>query len=427
MKKRRITALLAVLALTAVGCGSDDEGGTSGAVEGEITVLTQRTDIVDTVFQDYKKRFEATYPDVTVKFEALTSYEDEVRIRMNSEDYGDVLLIPASVRPDQLPSFFEPLGTVEELGRTYRFIDESTAYEGKAYGIAITGNAQGFVYNKKIWRQAGLTTPPKTPAEFLTALQAIKDRTGAIPLYTNYKDAWALTQWEGARGGVSGDPEAVNKLADDDEPWAPGKEHHAIDSLLFDVVERGLVEPDPTTTNWEASKQQLADGKIALMYLGSWALGQIRQLAADPADVGYLPFPTQVDGKFQSVTLGDYKNGINIHSEHKAAAKAWIEWFTNESGYSQSEGGVPTVRSQPFPKTLADLEAVGTEFFELAPQPAGKEGLVNRIDDAAEIGLLDFTYRQRIVDAARGASKESKEQIFADLNSRWAEARAETE
>ena len=60
------------------------------------------------------------------------------------------------------------------------------------------------------------------------------------------------------------------------------------------------------------------------------------------------------------------------------------------------------------------------------PAPAGQEGLTDRIDKAAEIGLCDPKYRQRIVDAARGAKNETKDAIFADLNKKWADAKAKT-
>ena len=43
------------------------------------------------------------------------------------------------------------------------------------YGIPSTGNAQGIVYNKKVFEAAGITTLPKTPDEFLDDLQKIKD------------------------------------------------------------------------------------------------------------------------------------------------------------------------------------------------------------------------------------------------------------
>ncbi|GAA3287627.1 carbohydrate ABC transporter substrate-binding protein [Dactylosporangium vinaceum] len=407
----------------ATGCGSDDAGG-DGKIGGEITVLTQRTDIVNTVFQDYKKKFEAKYPGTTVKFEAITDYEGDVRVRMNTKNYGDVLLIPNSVTDDQLKSFFEPLGTVDALKDKYRFVTNEKTFDGKVYGLSITGNAQGYVLNKKVWTQAGITEPPKSPEEFLAALKAIKDKTGAIPLYTNYKEAWPLGQWEGVRGAVSGDPDAVTKLAEDDAPWAAGKEHYIIDSLLYDAVKGGYTEPDPTTTNWEQSKGLLGTGKIATMMLGSWSIVQMQQAAASKDDIAYWPFPHQTNGKFYSVIGGDYKNAINVNSKNKATARAWIDWFTDESNYATDQGGVSTLKSAAMPSTLADLTAAKTELIELNPAPKGKEGLADKIGNSAEIALFDGKYRQVIVDAARGAKNESKDQLFADLNKKWAAARA---
>jgi ABC-type glycerol-3-phosphate transport system substrate-binding protein len=425
-----VTATLLLTAACSSGSSTDTAASAPGSapaaadVSGDITVLTNRTDIVDTTFQEYAAKFKEQYPNVNVKFEAIKDYEGEVTTRMNTKDYGDVLLIPNTVNPADLPTFFEPLGSVDDLAQTYRFIKGEQNYDGQSYGIAITGNAQGFVYNKKVWEEAGITEMPTTPEEFLAALTAIKEKTDAVPLYTNYKDGWPLTQFEGLRGTPSGDPEAANNLANTDTPWAEGQEHFVIDSLLFDAVEQGLTEDDPTTTNWEQSKADLASGKIATMMLGSWAITQMQEKAADKADIGYLPFPTQANGKFHSTTGGDYKNAINVNSENKAAAMAWLKWFADESGYATSQGGLSPRLDGPAPDTLKDFEAAGVEYVELAPPPAGKESLVNDIDTEAEIGLWAPDYRQRIVDAARGASKETKQQIFDELNQKWAEARA---
>lgn len=399
-------------------------GGGAVAISGDITVLTNRTDIIDTVFADYKLRFEEKYPDVNVTFEAITDYEGEVTTRMSTADYGDVLLIPNSVVAADLPDFFEPLGSVEELSQTYRFITTEQNYEGKSYGIAITGNANGLVYNKQVWADAGITDLPTTPEEFLADLQAIKDKTEAIPLYTNYADGWPLTQWESNRGGVSANPNSVIELGHIDAPWAAGEDHFVIDSLIYDAASNGLIEPDPTTTNWEQSKGDLGAGKIATMALGSWAIVQMQDAAEDPADIGYMPFPAQVDGKFHSVIAGDYKNGINVNSTNKDAARAWVYWFADESGYAADQGGISPRLDGPTPATLKDFEAAGVEYVELNPAPAGEESLVADIDSAAEIGLWGPDYRRRIIDAARGARDESKQDIFDDLNSRWAAARA---
>ncbi len=419
---------LALVAVALAGCSSAPaDSGTDGEITGEITVLTNRTDLVDTVFQDYKAEFEAAYPGTTVNFEAITDYEGEVSIRLNTEDYGDVLLIPNSVTPDQFPLFFEPLGTIDELSETYRFVEEKS-FDGNGYGVAITGNAQGIVYNKTVWEAAGVTDLPTTPDEFLDALQAIADNTDAIPYYTNYADGWPLTQWSGNRG-ITGNVNESIDLTQSDSPWSSGEYYEVTDGLLYDIVAAGLSEEDPLTTNWEESKTLIGSGQVATMVLGSWAITQMRDAAVAAGgsadDIGYMPFPYQVDGTFYSTIGGDYKNAINANSENKATARAWIEWFAAESGYALSQGGLSPLVDGPSPDTLGDFDAAGVEYIELAPAPAGSESLENDIANTAEIDLFGPIYRQQLVDIARGAADGDKASFFEQLNQRWADARAQ--
>jgi ABC-type glycerol-3-phosphate transport system substrate-binding protein len=436
-RRRRLLAVAAIastVALTAAcsGGGESAEANEDGTPSGDLLVLTWRTDLLeDGTFDEYAERFNEEYPDVNVEFEGLTDYEGEVRTRMNTDDYGDVLGVVGTVTPDQFPDFFEPLGDVEELEKEYRFLRDKT-FDGQAYGIPVVGNTQGIVYNKTVWEDAGVTEPPTTPEAFVDALKAIKaDDPEVVPLYTNYKDGWPLTQWEGHRGEITANPDYVNEMAQSDAPWTEGTDHFVIDSLLWDVVNQGLTEEDPTTTNWEESKSLLANGKIGSMVLGSWAIQQMQAAAEDAgtgADtIGYLPFPHQVDGTFYAAVGGDYNLAINKNSENKVAARAWIDWFNTESGYAEANGGLSPLKEGPTPDTLKDFEALGVEYLELTPAPAGKESLFADIDAESEVGTNTPDYRQRIVDAARGASGETKDQIFDDLNSKWAAGRAAVE
>lgn len=434
MSKLKLTSALGIFAATSLilaGCaGTTSEPTESEAASGEgicesITVLTNRTDIVDTVFNaEYAPAFAAANNGTQVKFEAITDYEGEVAIRMNTTEYGDVLLIPNSVKPEQYADFFEPLGSVEEMSQTYRFVQEK-AFDGQVYGLAQTGNASGYVLNVRVWNEAGITEPPKTSEEFIAAMKTIKEKTGAIPVYTNYKDGWPMTQWEMFRGYVDG-AEAANNLTSDTAPWAEGKEHFIGDSLLFDLVAEGLTEEDPTTTAWEPSKAMIGSGEVATMFLGSWAVTQMKDAAvaagASADDISYWPLPLQKDGKFQTVIGGDYKLGINKNSACKASARAWVEYFVGESGYAFSQGGIAPRLDGPTPTTLGAFDTVGVEYVELAPAPAGQEGTLNAIETASEIALFGPDYRQKLVDIARGATEGTKASYFEELNTRWAEA-----
>lgn len=425
--KKVLTAVVVffVLGMGSLFAGGGDEAGRSsdGRVAGPITVLTNRTDLVDTLFADYARRFNQIYPDVQVNFEAMTDYSGIVKIRMNTKDYGDVLLIPDGVTPPQLGDFFEPLGPTAEMAKKYLMPTEQ-AYQGTTYGIPVSVNANGIVYNKRIFREAGITELPNTPEEFLEALEAIKANTDAIPYYTNYASGWALTQWEAHRSSVAGDPDFVNSLAHTDAPFAPGEPHYIVYKLMYDIVARGLAEADPTTTDWESSKARLGNGEIATMVLGSWAIPQIQALADDPSDVGYMPFPYNNNGIVSAASGGDYKLAVNIHSKNKPAALAWLYWFVEESGFAKETGGIPPVVGGEVPESLQAFADLGVNFVSNNPAPAGEEGWVDEIDREGEIGLWEPNFKARIIEAAFGARNETFDQIMADLNEDWKAARA---
>lgn len=98
------------------------------------------------------------------------------------------------------------------MGKKYRFAD-AIANAGKVYGLATFGDANGIVYNKKIFKQAGITSEPTTPGQLITDLKAVKAKTAATPYYTNYKDGWPLAWPAGTMGAVSGDVNANVKMA----------------------------------------------------------------------------------------------------------------------------------------------------------------------------------------------------------------------
>ncbi|MET3424512.1 ABC-type glycerol-3-phosphate transport system substrate-binding protein [Actinoplanes tereljensis] len=422
INRRHLFGMTAALALLA-GCtgGAGDDTEQSGEITGAITVLTNRTDLVDTALPKYAKAFEAKHPGTKVSFEGVTNYEGDVTTQLSGGDYGDVLLIPNTVTVDQLSQFFEPLGSVDSLKPKFRFTDEK-AYDGQVYGLSVGGVASGVVVNKRIWADAGITAPPKTPEEFLAGLQAIKAKTKATPFYTNYKDGWPLSIFNSERS-ILDDPAINEKFPADPAPWQPGKIQYLTDGLLYDIVHAGLSEKDPLTTNWEGSKPMIASGKVATMLLGSWAIPQMKAAGSAPDDIAFWPFPYQTGGKFYSSIQGDYKAAVAKTSKNKATARAFLDFFVTESGFAADQQAVPPVIGQPLPKALQDFQNTGVELIELpaATTNAGKEDLI--IKDS-EIDLGGNIYRQKLVDIARGAAKGDKESYFAELNKRWAASQA---
>jgi ABC-type glycerol-3-phosphate transport system substrate-binding protein len=401
-------------------------------LSGTITWINHRTDLdTDGTLARYAEEFQALYPGVTLEWETITDYAGEMQTRMNTTDYGDVLFIPPALTADKYADFLEPLGTVEELGEKYMFINEA-AYEGQVYGISITGNGQGMVYNKEVFEAAGITELPKTPEEFQNALKAIAENTQAIPLYTNYHAGWALTQWDAHLGSVSCDPDFKNHtFVHMDDPFAPGKPSYVIYKVLYDAVEAGYTEKDPTTTDWEKSKEMIATGEIGVMALGSWAISQMQAAAVaagkDASVIGYMPFPSNLDGKQCSGAGGDYKIAVNKNSENKEAALAFLYWFLDQSNFAYDQGGIPPLVGAKLPSQYDDFAASGVVWVEDTPAKPGEEGLYKAIDKEAEIGFDDGSgmWQSTIIDAARGQIDKSFDDIMNEANAKWVAARKE--
>ncbi len=87
-----------------------------------IKVLTNRTDIVDTVYKGYAEDFMKVYPNITVTYEGITDYEESLNLRLTNGDWGDLCFIPTSVNKNELSSYFTALGAYDTLASHLQFL-----------------------------------------------------------------------------------------------------------------------------------------------------------------------------------------------------------------------------------------------------------------------------------------------------------------
>ncbi|TVP96054.1 MAG: extracellular solute-binding protein [Acholeplasmatales bacterium] len=417
------------------------EGPTSN-----VKVLLNRVDLRNTILRDYKTEFEALYPMYRVTFETLLDYENNARMRLSGNDYGDVLLIPSSVRAQNLPFYFAPIGPLESLETSWRYVGQK-AYEGLVYGLPTYGNVNGILYNKHVFETAGVDTLPATPEAFLQAMAMIRDHYAEhpdfiAPYYTNKSDGWPLDQWQGNISGVSGDPNYYyNVLPADRQAFAPGNPHYTVYKLLYDLVDQGLIEADPSTTNWERSKIEFVKGNIGAMVLGSWGVSQFVDAAiavrdgtfvyddgtpaddqsdlANPAHVGYMPFPyTHPDGSIYSVHAPDFFMGIARNTKNVAGANDFLMWFLRESGYYMLTGGIPPRTDMPFPPVIQAFQDLGVELFEEYPASGTMIGKLELVEMESDLILWNPDWKNRLFeDAFYG--RRSFSEVAQGLNDDW--------
>lgn len=395
-------------------------------LKANLKFLTHKTDIVDTTFKEYVSEFQKMYPNISIEYEGITNYANDITTRLTTGDWGDICMIPVTVDKNELKNYFVTFGNLDEMSKEYTMLF-NYSYDNKVYGLPSMGNTQGIVYNKRIFEEAGVKEIPKTPDEFLDALSKIKEHTDAIPLYTNFAAGWTMTAWDAyidacATGQADfaheGRVKGKNPFADRGDQTGP----YAVYNLLYEAVSRGLTEEDPTTTDWEGSKARLNRGEIACMALGSWSIAQMKAAAEHGDDVAYMPFPITVNGKQYTSVSPDYNYGINCNSsaDNQLAAMLYVKWLIDKSGFEVSQGGIPIKVNAQLPDFLKAFDGVGL-LYDL-PTPAGEETLGNDVNNESELGVnVSGGLAKAVVEAAINGQPGMKE-LAAEWDEKWTAA-----
>ena len=407
-------------------------GQTGKDLNVKIKLLSHKTDMLQADYpgknwQAYLDEFNSMYPGITVEIEGITTYADTALMRLQGGAWGDIMMIPA-IDLKELESYFIPFGSLEDMKKEVRFANR-WLFKDKVYGIPYMATAQGVLYNKRVFEQAGITSLPKNPADFIAALKQIKAKTNAIPLYTNYAASWTMGAWDQyIAGSATGNPNYQNNLLlHEKNPfrnYGDGTHAYAIYKVLYDAVAEGLIEDDYTTTDWEGSKGMMNRGEIATMVLGSWAFSQMQSAGPNREDIGYMSFPVTIGDKQFASSGPDYCYGINakISSEKKLASMIFIKWLTEKSNFSYNEGGIPiAVKDNNFPDLYKAFE--GIEFIPDNHALEGEEDLLNKLNADSELNINNGGNAkiQAIIEHAFLKDK-SFDEIMDEWNQAWTAA-----
>lgn len=423
MKKRLITGLLSTMVFTGVlvGCGAkEDNKDEKGKVKGTITVVTSRVD-GENVFEEVEQKFKEKYPEVEdVVFESSSDYDNHIRTRMNTKDYGDVLFIPFSMNanPSEYKDFFEPLGKVDELDDEYIDVTEAD-YDGIAYGIPTALNSLGIIYNEDVLKEAGIEKMPTSLEEMVEACEKIKKNTDAIPFYTNYNNT--LGVWGGALTSYGGEDYRKETL-DKGTAFENGQPIRQVMDLFYALTSKELTEEDPITGDYGKSQQMLADGKVAMFMMGSQELVEIREMAKNKDSIKIASFPVKLNDETTIAFGAPEVIGVNKNSENKETAKAFLEFISSsESGYAENLAGLsPKIDSL----SKDQLDALKNNNVVLtAPQVDPEVDMkYTKIAKEADVARLNGVLQKTINIGLYPKDNESYDEFVKSSEAKWEKA-----
>ena len=224
-------------------------------------------------YNDMAKQYLAE-TGVTLDMTVLQNdYRTVLSARINSGDIPDIFMSSAYADNDTYKDYVYDL-TKEDFMKLL----EPTALTGVTVNGKITGypflvQSHSFIYNKKVFADAGITTLPRTIKEYEAVCQKLQAK-GIQPFATGFKEWWVLPQtaWQvlaPIKDSYSGDyAKFVDNLNSGTLKFANIKEMNNVFDVLDLIKKYG--GPKPLESDFNDQCSLLAAGKVAMIHQGNW-------------------------------------------------------------------------------------------------------------------------------------------------------------
>jgi multiple sugar transport system substrate-binding protein len=242
----------------------------------------------------------------------------------------DLVFLPAFAANGQMTDITEKAKALRFFNQLSPSHVRLSTYQGKIYALPFSGDSSFLLYNKDLFKKAGLdpNTPPKTWAEIerdAAKIRALgKDiygfyfsgSCGGCNIFTFQPYIWAsggdILNADGTQATVSPNPVLKDALSFYHRMWAAG-----------DIP--ASAKSDPGTNFFTP----FGTGKIGIQGSGAFAVGTLKQQYPN-IDFGVAPFPSE-DGSKTSAFAGGDVIGVPKGSQHVNEAFDFINWCLTDN------------------------------------------------------------------------------------------------
>ncbi|MCD9874305.1 extracellular solute-binding protein [Streptomyces guryensis] len=369
------TALVASLALAATACGGSGSG--SDKSSGPVTITWWDTSNATNEAPTYKalvSQFEAANKDIKVNYVNVPfdQAQNKFDTAAGSKGAPDVLRSEVGWTPAfAKKGYFLPLDGTEALKDQSKFrsnLIEQAKYDGKTYGVPLVTDTLALVYNKALFKKAGITEAPKTWDELKADAAKIDSKAKVYGYWGSTQSYYAQTFLYGE--GTDTVDATAKKITVNS---APAKKAYGTWLSLFKG--QGLHKADTTADAYAHIQDAFVNGKVASIIQGPWEITNFYKGSAfkDKSNLGIATVPAGSTGKAGAPTGG---HNLSVYagsdSAHQKAALKFVNFMT--SAKSQTEialknSTLPTRDDAYTAEVKADPGIAGFQTVLPAAQP----------------------------------------------------------
>jgi multiple sugar transport system substrate-binding protein len=411
-----IAALPAAAALVLSGCGSSGNKSGSGGGGGNVTLKlvaadygTGPTNTSQKYWQGIVDAFHKQNPKISVDVKAVNwnDFDTQIQTDVQNHQFPDITEGDYFSNYAQDGLLYKASDVLSNPGNLLPVFAKLGSYNGAQYGMPFTTSSRTLFYNKKLFAQAHISSPPQTWNDIKTDALKIKalGKIGfGLPFGSEEAQAEALL-WMLGNGGNFQD--------------SSGK--YAIDSsqnvqtfqFLKGLVASGATEPNPGTKNRTDLWKQFAQGQIGMIN-GSPALIPIIQQGGVLKSSDWTSVPIAgKNGPLQS-TLGvcDFTSAFKAGGTSKQAAiKKFLDFAYQDKYQIQFDKEYDLLPATTSAANALSSDAIFAPFLKALPKavqyPSATSWAAVKADVQKRIGLATTGDPKSVLSSIQKAAEKA--------------------
>jgi raffinose/stachyose/melibiose transport system substrate-binding protein len=420
MKRFSILAVTAILAMgVALGCSKKS----NEPVKLELFYYKQEIrDALQEMVNTYSKENpNVSFELIVVPNESLAA----LRTRAQTGKAPDIMQFQAYSQVFEFADagYLADLSGEDVIGKVLDSAKNGVTRKGKVYALPMDMAGIGIIYNKELFKKAGIATLPATIQELQDACKKLKEAK-ILPFAGLLKANWSaghfITLVHTTLGITSNGSDKFNKwIAGMDEGNGSYGDIVKKDEL-FKIMDIYKSNMSSNAIEWDWPEQQaaFAKGKAAMMVQGLWSYGAA--VATNPKlDCGFIPFPctnNSKDAKFYADVDSTFGVSSQSSPEKQDAAKKFLTWLSTPEGVklwttkckltSTFKGADLSGMDKPFQELMHSVAANGAYPWAFSMYPSSV------FEDACKNGAQQYFF-----------GKKTPTQVITDIDAQWRKAK----
>ena len=349
MKRKLVSAILCGTMVFGMltGCGSSGDAN-SDSDKVTINLYQNKSEIADQL-QAAADQYTKENPNVKINVESIqgNDYNTNLKAKLMNNDSVDIYALGDDI--SNMTDYIEDLSDQDWVSHAVEGSLDAVTIDGKVYGIPVSVEGYGLVYNKDIFKDAGIDASTLTSYDAIDAAFAnLQEQINSGKLKDKYPQLEAVEEYAAKETWIPGLHTLNAPLACEYKNANELKESDDLGLKYADSLKALLdLETKYTTSKDDLSKLNAVDysteiggglaiERVAVVQQGNWIGPELKGIDETVANkMGMLPLPIK-GAKEDCIPVGiSIKWCINSQSKDKVkeASKEFLSWlFQSDEG-----------------------------------------------------------------------------------------------